>query len=292
MLTFLGAAGTVTGSRFLVETAGVRAVLVDCGLYQGLKQLRLRNWEPFPVARRRHRRRRHHPRPRGSCRLSACGGAGRVRRPGVLPPGDRRPRRHRAARQRPPPGGGRRSCEPRWASPSTTRRSRCSRRTRRAEAALQRSRPSSSTRGEVAAGVGMSPSAATGGAHPRSRRCGAPRLTTDDRTVCSAAISAGRIIRCWRPPVRSAEPMWWSSSRPTATGATMTRRATRRRRRPHRDADTWRHRAHPRVRGRPHRGRSFRPAQRSCGGPVPSVPVLVDSADGAHGPSTSTRRDH
>ena len=47
-LTFLGAAGTVTGSRFLVETATAR-VLVDCGLYQGLKELRLRNWDPFPV---------------------------------------------------------------------------------------------------------------------------------------------------------------------------------------------------------------------------------------------------
>jgi metallo-beta-lactamase family protein len=47
-LTFLGAAGTVTGSRFLVETAQSR-VLVDAGLYQGLKELRRRNWEEFPV---------------------------------------------------------------------------------------------------------------------------------------------------------------------------------------------------------------------------------------------------
>lgn len=47
-LTFAGAAGTVTGSRFLVETSKAR-VLVDCGLFQGLKSLRLRNWEPFPV---------------------------------------------------------------------------------------------------------------------------------------------------------------------------------------------------------------------------------------------------
>ncbi|MFN8645047.1 MAG: MBL fold metallo-hydrolase, partial [Candidatus Binatia bacterium] len=39
---------TVTGSRFLVETAGVR-VLVECGLFQGLKELRLRNWQEFPV---------------------------------------------------------------------------------------------------------------------------------------------------------------------------------------------------------------------------------------------------
>lgn len=47
-LRFLGAAGTVTGSRFLVDTPRAR-VLVDCGLFQGLKELRLRNWEPFPV---------------------------------------------------------------------------------------------------------------------------------------------------------------------------------------------------------------------------------------------------
>src|SRR5690606_17941602 len=47
-LTFLGAAGTVTGSRYLIR-AGKRRYLVDCGLFQGLKELRLRNWAPFPV---------------------------------------------------------------------------------------------------------------------------------------------------------------------------------------------------------------------------------------------------
>jgi metallo-beta-lactamase family protein len=47
-LTFLGATGTVTGSRYLVETARAR-VLVDCGLFQGLKQLRLRNWDRPPL---------------------------------------------------------------------------------------------------------------------------------------------------------------------------------------------------------------------------------------------------
>jgi len=47
-LTFLGAAGTVTGSKHLLEV-GDRRVLVDCGLFQGLKELRLRNWEPLPV---------------------------------------------------------------------------------------------------------------------------------------------------------------------------------------------------------------------------------------------------
>ena len=47
-LTFLGAARTVTGSKYLVRTDS-QEVLVDCGLYQGLKELRLRNWERFPV---------------------------------------------------------------------------------------------------------------------------------------------------------------------------------------------------------------------------------------------------
>ncbi len=47
-LTFLGAAGTVTGSKFLLQTGGHR-VLVDAGLFQGLRKLRRRNWEPFPM---------------------------------------------------------------------------------------------------------------------------------------------------------------------------------------------------------------------------------------------------
>jgi metallo-beta-lactamase family protein len=47
-LSFLGAAGTVTGSRFLVASPGGR-VLVDCGLYQGDRELRRRNWAPFGV---------------------------------------------------------------------------------------------------------------------------------------------------------------------------------------------------------------------------------------------------
>ena len=46
-LTFLGAAGTVTGSKHLLEVDG-RRILVDCGLFQGLKELRDRNWQPLP----------------------------------------------------------------------------------------------------------------------------------------------------------------------------------------------------------------------------------------------------
>lgn len=46
-ITFLGATGTVTGSKYLVEGSG--KILVDCGLFQGYKQLRLRNRAPFPI---------------------------------------------------------------------------------------------------------------------------------------------------------------------------------------------------------------------------------------------------
>lgn len=48
-ITFLGGAGTVTGSRYLVRH-GQQQLLVDCGLFQGYKLLRLRNWSPLPVA--------------------------------------------------------------------------------------------------------------------------------------------------------------------------------------------------------------------------------------------------
>ena len=47
-LTFLGAARTVTGSKHLLEVDGQR-ILFDCGLFQGLKELRERNWSPLPI---------------------------------------------------------------------------------------------------------------------------------------------------------------------------------------------------------------------------------------------------
>jgi metallo-beta-lactamase family protein len=47
-IRFLGGAGTVTGSKYLVEHDG-QSLLVDCGLFQGYKQLRLRNRDPLPV---------------------------------------------------------------------------------------------------------------------------------------------------------------------------------------------------------------------------------------------------
>ena len=47
-IQFLGAAQTVTGSKYLVSANGSR-ILVDCGLYQGVKNLRLRNRSPLPL---------------------------------------------------------------------------------------------------------------------------------------------------------------------------------------------------------------------------------------------------
>ncbi len=48
-ITFIGAAGVVTGSKHLLETDTGARVLLDCGLYQGMKELTERNWTPPPV---------------------------------------------------------------------------------------------------------------------------------------------------------------------------------------------------------------------------------------------------
>ena len=48
-ISFLGGAGTVTGSKYLVRHDG-KSLLLDCGLFQGYKLLRLRNWTPLPIA--------------------------------------------------------------------------------------------------------------------------------------------------------------------------------------------------------------------------------------------------
>jgi len=47
-LTFLGGAGTVTGSKILLEI-NYKKILIDRGLFQGLKELRIKNWDKLPI---------------------------------------------------------------------------------------------------------------------------------------------------------------------------------------------------------------------------------------------------
>ena len=47
-IQFIGATGTVTGSKYLL-TSGKKNYLLDCGLFHGLKILRQRNWQPLPI---------------------------------------------------------------------------------------------------------------------------------------------------------------------------------------------------------------------------------------------------
>ena len=110
-ITFLGAADTVTGSRHLVEIDDQR-ILLDCGLFQGFKTLRERNWAPLPVPPREidavvlsHAHLDH------SGYLPALVKQG-FKRPDPLHAGHARPRRGAAARQRPPAGGGRAARQP------------------------------------------------------------------------------------------------------------------------------------------------------------------------------------
>ena len=110
-ISFLGAADTVTGSRHLVDVGGQR-ILLDCGMFQGYKVLRERNWAP-PVARAaRGRRGGAEPRPPRPQRLAAGAGEARLPRPDLRLAGHTRPGRGAAAGQRPPAGGGRAARQP------------------------------------------------------------------------------------------------------------------------------------------------------------------------------------
>ena len=106
VLSFLGAAGTVTGSRFLLDTPRAR-VLVDCGPLPGPEgSSGCATGSPSRSTAGDHRRRRAHPRARRPRRLPAGARARRLRGPGLRHAGHARAGRHRAARLRPPPGGG------------------------------------------------------------------------------------------------------------------------------------------------------------------------------------------
>ena len=110
-LTFLGAARTVTGSKHLLEVDG-RRVLVDCGLFQGLKELRLRNWARAADRREGDRRRRADARAPRSLRLPAAARVAGLPRANLLHAGHEGPLLARAARFGAHPGRGRAAGEP------------------------------------------------------------------------------------------------------------------------------------------------------------------------------------
>ena len=104
-LSFLGAAKSVTGSRFLLESADAH-LMVDCGLSQE-RDMQSKNWEPFSLGARAHRRRPSHPCASRSLRPAAPAGQGRFPREDPCHRPHRGDRAHRHARFRPAAGGGR-----------------------------------------------------------------------------------------------------------------------------------------------------------------------------------------
>ena len=197
MLTFLGAAGTVTGSRFLVER-GEHRILVDAGLYQGLAELRRRNWDEFPVP----------PEPRSTtvvlthAHLDHCGYLPRLVRDGfggrcVCTPQTAALARDRSPRQRPPPGGGR----------SLRQRGRLVQAPPR-PAALRRPLTSSGRSALRPRAVRRAPVRSTGDAEPRAPagrthpRLGVAVLTRDGQRV----VFSGDLGRPHHPLLRPPPP--------------------------------------------------------------------------------------
>ena len=105
-LTFHGAARTVTGSKHLLEVDG-RRILIDCGQFQGRKDLRLLNWTKFPFDPKDAGRGHPDPRPPRPLGPAAAAGRGRLQGPHLLHAGHARLVRAGPARRRPHPGRGR-----------------------------------------------------------------------------------------------------------------------------------------------------------------------------------------
>ena len=214
-LTFLGAARTVTGSKYLLDTGKAR-ILIDAGLFQGLKELRERNWQDLPIPAGVTRRDRAHARASRSLRLSAAARDAGVSRPRLLHrrhPGSlpHRPARLRAAsrkRTRRTPTG--------TASRSTRRRCRSTaKRTRFARVSLLQpvgyDRPMPVADGVEVEFINAGHLLGSAYARVRDRRA---------RRSCSAAISAASAVRCCRIRRWSRRPTTCWSSPPTATAST------------------------------------------------------------------------
>ena len=211
VLTFLGAAGTVTGSRFLVtsrtarcwSTAACSRASASCAGATGRRSR----------STGRPRRRRADPRPprpqRLPARLARQGFRGPVCAPEGPPAG-----RDRAARQRAPAGGGRRATRPPPAGPSTARRCRST-------TAADAERPARCCAGRPFGGRVAARRAATWCSARPATSSARRRPSSGRPTVapcCSAVTWAGRAPAAAARPSPARRPTSWSSSRRTATG--------------------------------------------------------------------------
>ncbi len=96
VITFLGGARTVTGSKYLLDHDGTQ-VMVDCGLFQGDRKLRDRNWQPIPVGAESAAIGDPHARPSRPLRIPAQAACGRLRGRDPRDPRDHRPGVHHPA---------------------------------------------------------------------------------------------------------------------------------------------------------------------------------------------------
>ena len=213
-LSFLGGAGTVTGSKFLVEH-GDRRLLVDCGLFQGYKTLRLRNWAPFPVDPTPDRRRHSHACPSRPHRLFAAAREAWLRGTCLLLAIDGGVLQNPAAGLGLPAGEGRRVRQPAWLL--------------QAQAGAAALHPAGCHPGAGPAGAGRLRSAACRARAARQCSCaasgtssGRPRCSSTGtaRVSSSPATSAAMATRSWSIRCRSSVPTISSSNRPTAIAAT------------------------------------------------------------------------
>ena len=218
-LTFLGAARTVTGSKYLVKT-GSRQFLVDCGLFQGLKELRERNWQPLPVEPSSISTRWSSP-TRTSITPATCRGwcsdgfRGRV----FCTPGTADLCRDHAARRRPAGRGRRARGEPRRlyqarAGPAALHGDRRAARARRICSPSATSGRCRSARGVTRRLPRRGPPARLGVRADDARRDRAAARSS------SAATSAATTGRCCRIPRGSRRPTSCWSNRPTAIACT------------------------------------------------------------------------
>ena len=260
-LTFLGAAGTVTGSKFLRRDRRRPACWSTRGSTRGSRELRRRNWEPLPGRPASHRRRRADPRPPRPLRLPAAAGARRVRRPGRSAPPSTAALAAIVLRD----SAHLQEEDARYAEPGRLVQAppgaAAVRRRATSSATLPLLAPVDVRRSPRDLAPGVRVTLQPGGPHPRLRDRRASRRA--DAGCCSAATSGRADHPLLRPPVPTRRPPTRSSSsRPTATAAT---RAP--------DPDAARRRDHggpsaavgavlvPGLRGRPHRAGPARAAR-------------------------------